>query len=59
MTPDPAQQADQACSLNEIMARWRYPVPRRLVPAAKHPLLWGGNNFSHATFLQMCLGEHQ
>jgi hypothetical protein len=34
MTPDPAQQADQARILNEIMARWRHTV---LVLRAKRP----------------------
>jgi hypothetical protein len=32
MTTDPAQQADQARILNEIVENWRYPLPWRLMP---------------------------
>jgi hypothetical protein len=31
MTPDPAQQSDQARILNEIMSRWRPVLPWQLV----------------------------
>jgi hypothetical protein len=35
MTPDPAQQADQARILNEIMARWRHLSSWCFVPSAQ------------------------
>jgi hypothetical protein len=31
MTPDPAQQSDQARILNEIMSRWQHVLPWQLV----------------------------
>jgi hypothetical protein len=31
MTPDPAQQSDQASILNEIMSRWQPALPFQLV----------------------------
>jgi hypothetical protein len=31
MTPDPAQQSDQASILNEIMSRWQPALPWQLV----------------------------